>query len=219
MTVLEEAQVASDAAPEIQTPERCVVFMARRESLRLTWVPRHPQINSTSGIRTGMSRGKSLGFRDGVLRIPLDREDGMVRGSDTLDAGDWESPVDEVLTWLRKHRLFGNLEEGFWEVPEEAPPVSDDELSLLQDAALGLDLDALRAFIEKEESGWNRDQLLDQARRTLGKVEELHEQARIQAEAAAADAASAAKVAADEEAVKVAETAAATPPGVGEPQE
>lgn len=211
MTVLEEESVASDATPEIQQPARSVLFIAKRSDLRLVWVPRHPIINPASGVRTGMSRGRVLAFRDGSLTIPLDNPDGMVHGIDTADAGDWSEETDVVLEWLRNHRLNGDFQEGFEEVKQTAPEISDAELDLLQEAAINFDMDALRAFIAKEESGWQREQLLGRARKTLEKIEVAYAAAEAKAAEEYAAAVAAAELVDQEQAVKAAEAAAGAP--------
>lgn len=214
MSVVEEEQVEVVEAP---VPEQAVIFMARRRELRLTMIPRQPQFIPGSGVRSGMTKGRSMGFKDGTLRIPTDREDGMVTGRDTADAGDWEAPVDEILSWLRNHRLFGDREEGFWEVPQVAPGISSGEIAELQRAAIKLDVDELEAFVKREESGWNREELLSIARDSLAQAREMHENARKQAELELAERQAADELAAQEKAVAVAEKAAAKKAAVVEP--
>ena len=71
---------------------------------------------------------------------------------------------------MTSHRLFGNQFEGFWRVDPTAPPVSNDELAALMDAAISLDAGTLEEIIRQETAGWGREQILERARDALDKI-------------------------------------------------
>jgi hypothetical protein len=77
--------------------------------------------------------------------------------------------VAEVHEWLQKHRLFGNQLEGFWRVDPTAPPVSQDEMRALMNAALRLDTETLEEIIRQERAGWNRPQIVEEAEQALSR--------------------------------------------------
>jgi hypothetical protein len=108
--------------------------MSRRAELRLTMVPRYPKLNQVTGAKQGETKGAFIGFRDGQVRIPKDggvRHGRHARRRRVGDDGRRRGPqVDE------RHRLFGNQLEGFWRVDPTAPPVSQEEMRALMNAAL-----------------------------------------------------------------------------------
>ena len=123
--------------------------------------------------------------RDGQVRIP---KEGTVTLQDSLDGGTAEVEAADVHKWLMSHRLFGNQTEGFWRVDPTAPPVSNDELGALMDAALGLDADTLEEIIRQEREGWGREQILERAQDALEKITAMRSQeAEIAAQEAAAE--------------------------------
>lgn len=148
------------AVAEISRPDTAVMFAAYRTDLRLTKVSRYP-IFGPGGAKVGEHPGQALQFRDGILRVT---DEGV-----PLESGGM-LPRDEALAYLRAHRAYGDLHEGFTEIHQAAPPVSQDELSAMMAAVW--DEDALTALIEAEESGWNREALLTPAREALGRLRE-----------------------------------------------
>lgn len=156
----------------VATPEDTVLFMCRRADLRLTKTPRYP-IRGASGQQVGETQGQVVAFRDGVLRVPKDGPVVLEDGRET-DSG-------EVIAWLEKHRLFRDLEDGFWRVDPTAPLVSSDEIAALLEIVALYDEEKLVAFIEQERSGWAREDLLGTAETALERMR------KIQAEGAAAD--------------------------------
>jgi hypothetical protein len=149
------------ATAEISTPSTTVTFAAVRDGLRLIKTPRYP-IFGPGGRAVGEDPGESVKFADGILPVTdegVTLEDGRVM------------PREQALEWLRGHRLFGNLHDGFSEVAQAAPAVTQAELETLMAAAL--DEGALVRLIEAEEAGWNRPTFLAPARGQLERVREL----------------------------------------------
>lgn len=159
----------------VSPTDSTVLFMSRRSALRLTMRPRYKTRDPVSGQQTGETKGVFIGFRDGQVRIP---KDGEFVAVDTLDGGESDPmPAGEVQDWLMRHRLFGNREEGFWRVDPTAPPVSQDEMRVMMNAATTLDEETLREIVRQEEAGWARDDILSVAREALDRIGEIREQA------------------------------------------
>lgn len=166
----------------VSKPEDNVLYMSRRSELRLTHTPRYP-ILGPGGQKVGEGKGVALGFRDGTARLP---KTGEVILKDSLDGGESRMPAEEAHKWLREHRLFGDQEEGFWEVVQPAPPISEEEQERMLTAALGLDSETLQGMADQERAGWGREQIIRQCEEAVSKIQQVHDKA-------AADAAAAAK--------------------------
>lgn len=160
------------AVAEISKPSTTVMFTAVRDGLRLVKRARYP-IFGPGGRAVGEEPGQAVVFRDGMLRVPP--EGIMLEDGRRMDA-------DEALEWLRAHRLFGNVEDGFTEIAQAAPPVSQDELSAMMAAAY--DDVALERIIAAEKSGWQRDSLLVPAREALARLREYAAQVAAQQQVA-----------------------------------
>lgn len=156
----------------VSPTDQTVLYMSRRSELRLTMVPRYPKLNQVTGAKQGETKGAFIGFRDGQVRIPKTGEYVTV---DTLDGGESQPmPAEEVHEWLMRHRLFGNQLEGFWRVDPTAPPVSQDEMRVMMNAATTLDEETLREIVRQEEAGWAREDILSVAREALDRIGEIH---------------------------------------------
>lgn len=147
----------------VSQPEAKLLFMSRRSELRLTKKSRYP-IRGPHGQVEGMTQGQFVAFRDGVFRCAPAGEVTLV---DSLDGGEVDVDGQELVAYLRKHRLFGNREEGFWEVDPVAPAPSKAELSTLIRLSQRADVEQLEAFIAQERAGWNRTDLLEAAEEAL----------------------------------------------------
>lgn len=145
----------------VAAPEDHVLFMSRRSELRLVKTPRYP-IHGPSGQKVGEAPGEALAFRDGTLRVPLE-------GSVRLEDGR-EVPAGPIREWLEQHKLFTDREDGFWRIDPVAPPISREEFDAMMDLVLELDAEKLEALIEQERAGWNREDLLASAERSLARV-------------------------------------------------
>lgn len=158
--------MATVAEPQLVTPtETSYLYMARRQSLRLVRIPRGTSINPATGQReVGAIAGQAVQFSEGTLRVPKDGEMIMEDGRAV--------PAQEIAEWLDSHRLFGDVEEGFWRVDPTAPPVSEEEMERLTDAALDYDIDTLEKLLAQERAGWNRESVIRVAERSLRKIEE-----------------------------------------------
>ncbi len=152
------------ATAEISKPSSSVLFTSARDGLRLTKEQRYP-VYGPSGAKVGEQPGKALRFQDGALRVDES-------GVDMADGG--RLPAAEALEFLRGHRLFGDKQEGFWEVQQAAPPVSQAELEALMNAAweatTTVSEGPLSRLIDAEEAGWARESLLAPAREHLEKL-------------------------------------------------
>lgn len=170
--------MATVAEPLVTPGEANYLYMARRQSLRLVRVPRGTLINPSTGQReVGAIQGQAVAFHEGVLRVPKE-------GQVVLEDG---KPADasEIAQWLDTHRLYGNVEEGFWRVDPTAPPVSQDELRQLMDAALNYDVVTLQEIVRQEREGWDRPALIEEAENALTKIEEMRRQLEAEQDAAA----------------------------------
>jgi hypothetical protein len=161
----------------VSQPETKTLYMSRRSELRLVKDPRYPQMGPL-GQKVGETVGAAIPFREGVFRCPptgtVELEDGRM-----ADAA-------EITAWLDKHRLNGNVEEGFWRVDPTAPAISREEIDQLARAAIALDTDTLRRMIEQEEAGWGREDVVQAARNAIENIERAKAdmQAQLEAEAA-----------------------------------
>jgi hypothetical protein len=158
--------------------DKTVLYMSRRSELRLTKRRRFPVRNPVTGEVEGTTPGEFVAFRDGQVRIP---KSGTVTLVDSLDGGEAEVDAAEVHKWMENHRLFDNQLEGFWRVDPLAPPVSDDEMRALMDAALTLDEEMLREIARQEAEGWGREQILTRVDDALAKIEIIKSQQEEQA--------------------------------------
>lgn len=145
----------------VQTPEDTVLFMCRRSDLRLTKTARYP-VFGAAGQKVDETRGEVVAFRAGVFRCPKE-------GAVMLEDGR-EADAAEIVAWLERHRLFSDIEDGFWRVDPSAPPIGGDEIKALMDLVLKLDDEGIERFIEQETAGWNREDLLDTATTSLEQV-------------------------------------------------
>lgn len=148
----------------VSQPARDATYAAYRSDLQLIKRPRRP-IFGEGGIKVGEGEGITLQFAHGVYRIPLE---GPVRTK-------YGAEVDarELNAWLRSHPLFGDMHEGFVLVEQSAPPVAQDEMERMLNAAMRLDTEALQEMVEQEQAGWARPGLLEPARKAIGQITEV----------------------------------------------
>jgi hypothetical protein len=158
------------------------MFLARRSDLRLVKTPKYPQFGQ-GGQKVGESRGEVLAFRDGRLDVPA-------TGTMRLEDGT-EIDAVEALEWLNRHPMLGSTEEGFWQIDQMAPPVSEEEINTLVEKSF--DEDALREIIRQEETGWQRPALLNPAHKAMERLMEVHAAMAAEQEQQAAEAKKAAK--------------------------
>lgn len=153
------------AAEQLVAPtETSYLYMSRRADLRLVRIPRYP-IFAGGGRQVGEEPGQMLQFIENTLRVPKDGKVMLADGR-RVDSG-------EILQWLDSHRRYGDVEDGFWRVDPTAPPVSQDELDRLLDAALNYDQDLLEEIVRQERAGWGRSQIIESAERSLAKIREM----------------------------------------------
>lgn len=157
-------EAPTDAEQLVAERPTSVLFFSRRRQLRCVAVPKEP-IYGPSGRKQGETKGKVIEFREAG------------------DVGRFETDDPEEIAFLRNHVLFGNPNEGLWEVVQTAPPVGQDELAAAMEAVTSFDLDRLRAMHAQESEGWAREALLAPLGQSIERIEQLY------AEKAAADAA------------------------------
>lgn len=145
----------------VSQPSREVVYTARRSDLQLIKTPRYP-LRGALGEQVGETPGITVQFVNGMLRLPLEGEVNTAHGI--------KVDVADLHPWLKEHRLYGDLHEGFVTVEQTAPPVTSTEIGALTDASLTLDEDALVALIEQESQGWAREDLLRPAQKALDSI-------------------------------------------------
>lgn len=151
----------------LSKPDTTVLFMARREELRLTKRKRYPQRNPQTGEFLGYTPGEYVAFRSGVYRVP---REGEIVLRDSLDGGHATVDAAEVLEWLERHPLNGDLFEGFWKVDPTAPPVQDTEMDLLMELQANYDRAGLEQLLADEEAGWKREIVLNAARKGIERI-------------------------------------------------
>lgn len=171
--------ITEPVAPEerlVATPENQVLFICRREDLKLVKVPIYP-VYGPSGQKVGEHRGERVGFKGIYFRCP---KEGTVEleGGVKVDAA-------EVIEWLENHRLFGNSEEGFWRLDPVAPAPTREELEAMMNAAIELDEDLLERLLEQERGGWKREDVIETAETALERIRKVKAEAKAQAEAEA----------------------------------
>jgi hypothetical protein len=159
----------------VATPTKVAQYASRRSDLRLVKVPIYPRYGG-EGRKVGELPGETVEFRNGLLTIDLTKDE-------TVIAADHRVSTPELVEWLEEHRLLGDPDEGFFKVQVAEPPVSEDEISRLQDAAIELDIDTLEAMIAQEEAGWQRDAILRNARKSIKSIHEIRARAQAEAEA------------------------------------
>jgi hypothetical protein len=175
----------------VSAPERAIVFMSRREHLKLV-VKRKQELKDGEGNVRETIQGEHLKFEKGVLRIP---PRGRVRGEhgEDLDA-------KAMLAFLRgdeqtgqlPHPLLGDRFDGFWEHKEPPPLPSTEEREAMAELAIELDAEGLKRYIRQEENGWARSALLEEARASLKRVEDKLAERQAELDAARAEGAASA---------------------------
>jgi hypothetical protein len=153
--------MATVAEPLVTPTETSFLYMARRQSLRLIHTPRYDRYGA-GGRKLGEDPGVAVAFSDGVLRVPKE-------GKVTLEDGR-QVDADEIARWLDSHRLLGDIEEGFWRVDPSAPPVSEEEIERLMDAAMRLDVELLDEMARQEREGWGREAVIRRAEESAAKI-------------------------------------------------
>lgn len=164
------AQIDDDQL--VSQPDHGTIFLSRRSELRLTKTPRYP-IRGASGQQVGETPGEVVPFREGRFFCPAE-------GAVTLENGR-EVDAGEIKAWLERHRLLGDVEEGFWVVETKAPPVSREELERIAQAATEWDTDTLEAILAQESSGWGREDILQVARGAIERIRAMEERVRQEA--------------------------------------
>jgi len=178
----------------VGAPERAIVFMSRREYLKLV-IRRKQDLKDGEGNVRETLPGEHLKFEGGVLRVPAS---GHMRGEygEDLDAGAvLKFLLGDPETGRPAHMLLGDREEGFWKHEEPPPLPTPEERETLAELAIELDADGLRRYISQEEGGWGRDALLAEARASLKRVEEKLAEREADLAAARAEGAAGASVA------------------------
>lgn len=162
----------------VAKPRNVKRFIARRTDLVLTKIGREP-VYGPGGVKVNDMPGEKIAFRGGILEVPLD-EGATIKLVDGRDM-----PAQEILDWLTgvegdtarpAHRLYGDREDGFWDLELPAPAPSSEELDRLQDLAIYHDVDGLEAFIAAERAGFNRPELIEVAEGTIERVRKVQEQ-------------------------------------------
>lgn len=167
------------AVAEISKPDTAVLFAAKRDGLRLTKRPRYPLFGQ-GGEKVGEKPGEAVQFRDGTLRV-------TEQGVELAEGG--ILPREEALEWLRGHKLFGDVHEGFTEVAQAAPRPTMEELTLITAATAQHDVATLERLLAAEVEGWDRVDVVSMIRQGLETIERIKAEVRAQIEAEQAAAA------------------------------
>jgi hypothetical protein len=154
----------------VSAPEKRLLFMSRRSDLRMFKRASYAVRDPNSGEVVDRTQAQVVAFVDGQFRC---EPSGTVTLTDTLDAGIAEVDGEELVSWLLKHRLYGDKHEGFWRVDPTAPPVSKDEMKGLLRAAQRFDVDALERALADERAGWNREDVIETIESTLADTREV----------------------------------------------
>jgi hypothetical protein len=150
--------------PLMSAPEATDVYMSMKLDLRLVKTPKYP-VYGPSGAQVDMRPGEVLAFREGVLRIPHE-------GSVTLEDGRQIDAAD-ARSFIERHRLLGDQFMGFWRVDPVAPPIGEQELEAIMDAALNGDAETLQRIVDQETAGWGREVLIRRAQAAIEKIERV----------------------------------------------
>jgi hypothetical protein len=127
---------------------------------RVRRAPRRPAAREEGAALPGPRPGRPEGRRDpGRHRQVPGRPARVPTEGTLLTEQGHEVDAAEILEWLQRHPLLGNHDEGFFEVPQAAPPVSEEETERIGEFSLLHDTDSLRAMLESEQRGWNRQGL------------------------------------------------------------
>jgi hypothetical protein len=202
---------ATIEAPEqlVAQPRKVVTYYSRRQALRLVMKPRRPERSPTTGEVIGETLGYSLQFETFIDQVRLEQLKSA--GVDEREAqaaaryGRWECPTEGPVTleygqvfedasivyqWLEKHKMNGDSLEGFWRIDPTVPPVTQDEMKRLMEAATMHDTETLTAILEQEMAGWGREDIVSAARDAIDRIEKITAELRAElaAEAAAAEA-------------------------------
>lgn len=160
--------------PVILKPGTTVTYLAARRSLRLVKVARYTR-RDAEGRAVGESKGVFVSFTGGALQLP---KTGPVRLTDTLNGGSTEiEDVTEIHEWMRKHDMFGDRTQGFWEAELPTPAVTQDEMDRIIAATLDIDVADLEAIVAEEEAGWGREVVINAVHKALAGIEKMKEQA------------------------------------------
>jgi hypothetical protein len=144
-----------------------VELVSRRQNLRLVMEPSYDIFNGPRKV--GVSPSKTVAFYDGRYQLPPS-------GEITYEDGR-KGDASEALEWLRTHRLYGDREEGFWEMPRVAPAVSQEETRVLLGALAKLDEETLLKALEEERTGWAREDFIVTIEGTLAEVQAIRAEA------------------------------------------
>lgn len=158
----------------VSQPQREVLYAASRRELRLVHTPTYP-ILGAGGRPVGVEHGITVAFRDGVLRLPLEGEVATESGR-KFDAA-------ELIEWLERHRLNGDMFEGFSRIQQVAPPMSEAEVERITEAATLHDVETLTAMLEAERAGWGRSDVVGVLERRLEQIARVTAHLREQVEA------------------------------------
>jgi hypothetical protein len=148
------ARMTAVTAPSdtiVSQPEQVRTFFARREELILVMKPERP-VRGPSGEQVDLTEGIRLPFQAGTFRVPL-------TGYITSQQGR-KVPAADVLEFLDRHRLKDDQFEGFSELAQAAPPVSEDELTMITIAVARGDQERLDMILENERNGWDRREII-----------------------------------------------------------
>ena len=177
----------------VQQPERQVLFISKRDELRLVHTGRYPMVVPNTGQRLGETRGVTVSFApNGEFRCPVEGEvtimDPGGAGKAVMYAEDTVNEKGEhvqgLLSWLESHHLCGDPNEGFYRVDPKAPPLGQQEQKRLMDAATDWDVETLERIIEQERAGWNREDIIEIAQGSIDRIHAAAERFKAEAEAA-----------------------------------
>jgi hypothetical protein len=160
----------------VSQPRLEKTYAARRGELTLVMKPEYPRYGP-GGDQVGTVEGTRLSFADGMLRLPLTGTIKTAQGRE-IDAA-------PVIEWLDAHQLNGNRDEGFFEVAQAAPPVSEEELTAIMLASAAWDEERLQGILSAEQQGWSRPPILKAVQQALSTVQQMKEN--VAAEVAADD--------------------------------
>jgi hypothetical protein len=150
----------------VSQPEQTRTFFAYREELVLVMKTEYP-VRGPSGEQVDLSEGIRLQFQAGMLRVPL-------TGHVTSQQGR-KVPAKDVTEFLDAHKLNGDRFEGFTELAQAAPPVSEDELTHITIAVARGDTDQLNAILDDERAGWDRREIVHAVEQGLGALRAMTE--------------------------------------------
>lgn len=145
------------AATEVQTKG---TFLARRSELRLVYSPGYTEFHA-HGNKT-IHNGEVLLFKDARLDINVEQ----------CKTRKLKHPPEVYIAWLKEHPLYGDTQEGFFEI-QPAKPDPTPELDAIQQCVGFMNIEGIQEVQAAELLGHNRPAVLHAAEKGLQTIQDV----------------------------------------------